>query len=347
MSINNEIADALNLFGFASREKREPRFLNILRVILKLQTNLPTALTFSEIYERIERGDPSIALTKAWVHRIMKALIEAQLIRVDNPTAHRKRYIANVNTVMTGLERIKSQRVKELEAKIQATKEDLERVNAVDCGWLAQEFIKSITGSQQEISSRVVRGVDELHRILRFNMLDIAGKGDIIRATLLWTGPWVDSTARARLLRFFEAAERGVEIRYLITADVLRLEDDEARKKNLSALTGLFQNLVEMRARGKKFDARFYFGLKTYNQISLNRDSMALIITENPVTATWITRQFNPDLIDNAVKSFDRDWKQSKSVFDLSQQEITSMGLIPGGIMSQLINSKSSEHTGS
>jgi hypothetical protein len=343
MPEDRDIMDALGLCGFVAGDRRESRLLNILSVILKLQANPPMALSFSEIYEQIEREEPSGTLTKAWVHKVLKALIDVQLIRVDNPAAHRKRYIADVNTVMAGLERIKSQRVKELEADIQTKCAILEDVNALDCGALAQEFVRSITGQRQEISSRVVRGVDELHRVLRYNMLDVAKKGDIIRATLLWAGPWVDSTARERLLRFFEAAERGVDIRYLVTEDVFRFEEEEAARRNLAALMGLFQKLVEMRARSKKFDARIYLGPKTYNQISLNRDSMALIITETPVTATWITRQFNPDLIDNAVKSFDRDWKRSKSVFELSQEDMIQLGVVPGGTMSQLVNPKSEE----
>lgn len=344
---NVEISDALNKCGFLSGEKRESRLLNILSVILKLQMNPPIPLKFSQIYEEIEKDDPSAKLTKAWIHKVLKALIDTQLIRVDNPTAHRKRYIADVNTIMAGLEQIKSQRVKQLETQIQDIQDALQDVNTLDCGKLAQEFVKSITGQQQEISSRVVRGVDALHRVLRYNMLDLAEKGDIIRATLLWAGPWIDATARERLVRFFEAAERGVDIRYLVTVDVFRMEDNEARKRNLAGLVDMFHTLLEMRSRGKKFDTRIHLGPKTYNQITLNKDSMALIITENPVTATWITRRFNPDLIDNAVKSFDREWKQARSVFDLTQEEMTRIGMVPGGIMSRIVNPKSKEEMSS
>jgi Fe2+ or Zn2+ uptake regulation protein len=346
MPKKDEFLDALALLGFASKEKGESRILSTLNVIMKLQMNTPVPLTFSEIYKEIEKEDTSASLSKAWIHKVLKALIEAQLIRVDNPTAHRKRYIADVNTVMAGLEQIKSQRVKQLETQIQRAGDALEEVNALNCGRLAQDFVRSTTGQQQEISSRVVRGVDELHRILRYNMLNMAKEGDVIRATLLWAGPWIDSTAGERLLRFFDAAERGVEIRYLATPEIFSLENDEDARANLKSLMGLFQKLIEMKSRGKKFDARFYIGPKTYNQISLNTESMALIITENPVTATWFTRRFNPDLIDNAVKSFDRDWAKSKSVFDLSSQDMGAMGIIPGGVMSQLVNSKSKKEIG-
>jgi len=343
MAMDKELAEALSFCGFISGEQQESRLLNILRVILRLQRDPPIPLTFSQIYEQIERDDPNITLTKTWVHKVLKGLIDIQLIRVENPTSHRKRYIADVNTVMAGLEQIKGRRIKQLEDQVQDIHETLDKVNALECGRLAQNFVKSITGQQQEISSRIVRGVDELHRVLRYNMLDRAQKGDVIRATLLWAGPWIDATAKERLLRFFEAAERGVEVRYLVTTDIFRLEDDASARTNLGALTGMVERLFEMRERGIRFDARFYNGPKTYNQISFNRDSMALVITESPVTATWITRQFNPDLIDNAVKSFDRDWKKSRSFFELTQQEMAALGIVPGGLISNAVNSKSED----
>ena len=48
-------------------------------------------------------------------------------------------------------------------------------------------------------------------------------------------------------------------------------------------------------------------------------------------------------MIDNAVKSFDRDWKKAKSVFDLSQEDRVMLGMVPGGIMSELVNPKSKD----
>ena len=98
----------------------------------------------------------------------------------------------------------------------------------------------------------------------------------------------------------------------------------------------LMGNLNEFRKSGMKFDIRIYAGPKTYNQVSLNNDNMALIIAEDPVTATWITRDFNPDLIDNAVKAFDRDWKKSKSFLELTPKDLQAFGGEPGGLISKI-----------
>ncbi len=335
--IDEKLAAALELCGFMTGDRQESRLMSILGVILRLQEFPPIPLTFAEIYEQFQREDPSTKLTKAWVHRVLKSLVDIQLIRVENPKAHRKRYIADVNTIVTGFELLKSSKVADLETRGRGIDEELAKVNTLDCGYLSKELVKEFTGSEKEVSSRIVRGVDELDRVLRYNMLDLAGKGDVVRATVLWAGPFVDEDMKDRTMKFVEAAERGADIRYLFSTDIFRVEKEKGISVNVEEVIGILMLLAELKKSDKKFDARLYAGPKTYNQISLNRESMALIITENPITATWITRKFNPDLIDNAVKTFDKDWKTAKSVFDLTQEEFEALGGYHEGLIHKII----------
>ena len=317
--------------------------MSILEVILKLQKDPPIPLAFADIYEQLLKDEPSTQLTKAWVHRVLKMLTEAKLVRVENPTAHRKKYLADVNTLMAGFEELKGKKIEELETKHSAIETELAEVSALDCGYLSKEFVKGVTGRTEEVSSRIVRGVEELHRILRFNMLEKAGEGDIIRATLLWAGPFINETAKARIKRFFDATEQGAEVRYLISTDIFQVEQDSVFQEGLRGLIGMMQEVHDLRARGKKFDGRLYSGLKTYNQVSFNNESMALVITENPVTATWITREFNPDLIDNAVKTFDKDWKKAKSVLDITPKDFEELGAAPEGLIRKVLSGEEGE----
>lgn len=343
MADKKQIARALEVCGFVTGDKQETRLMSLLGVILRLQTDPPIPLTFNEIYEQLLKEDPETKLTKAWVHRVLKSLVEAQLVRVESPTAHRKRYIADVNTVMAGLEQLKSERISALEAETGDLERNLKEVVNLDCGKLAQDFVRSITGTQQKISSRIVRGVDELHRVLKYNMLDIANKGDTIRATALWLGPFVEGAAD-RTKRFIEVAQRGADVRYLISTEVFQLEQRITESSfDMDDVMKLMSNLSTLREKGMKFDVRIYVGPKTYNQVSINNDNMALIITEEPVTATWITRDFNPDLIDNAVKAFDRDWKKSKSFLDMKPEELEAFGAEPGGLISKITNPNGGE----
>ena len=334
-----KLAKDLEILGFITRDK-DSRLMSILEVILKLQSDPPIPLAFAEIYDQLQKDDPSTKLTKAWVHRVLKMLTDAKLVRVDNPTAHRKKYIADVNTIMAGFEELKSAKIEELEAVQRNIKKELVEITALDCGYLSKEFVKGVSGRTEEVSSRIVRGVEELHRVLRFNMLERAREGDIIRATLLWLGPFVDETSRARVMRFFDAAEQGAEVRYMVSTDIFRAEEDSEIRQGLQGLVGMMQGLLDLKARGKKFDGRLYEGAKTYNQVSINNESMALIIAENPVTATWITREFNPDLIDNAVKTFDKDWKKARSVLDLTPEDYEAFGVAPEGLIRKVLSTE-------
>lgn len=333
-----DISEALELFGFLSGEKKESRLMNLLGVILKLQTDPPIPLTFAEIYDQLMKDNLEAKLTKAWVHRVLKSLVEVKLVRVDSPTSHRKKYIADVNTVMAGLEQLKSDRIRELEAQKSEIDKTLENVTGLECGDLAQQFVKDITGSQQIISSRLVRGVEDLHRVLKYNMLDVSEKGDTIRATVLWLGPFVGSRTLDRTRRFIEAAQRGADVRYMLSTDVFKLDQMTDMTFNMDGAIALIRGVHELRKRGVKFDVRIYDGPKTYNLVSFNNDNMALVIAENPLTATWFTRDFNPDLIDNAVKAFDRDWKKAKSFLKMKHEDIQSYGVEPGGLISKLTN---------
>ncbi|MGY5860571.1 MAG: hypothetical protein RTU63_14475 [Candidatus Thorarchaeota archaeon] len=312
--------------------------MSILEIILKLQSDPPLALEFAEIYDQLLKDNPSTKLTKAWVHRVLKMLTEAKLVRLDNPSAHRKKYVADVNTLMAGFEEIKNTKIEDLETKQLDIEKEIAELSALDCGYLSKEYVKGVTGRSEDVSSRIVRGVEELHRVLRFNMLEKAGEGDIIRATLLWAGPWMNESIKARIQRFFDAAENGADVRYLISTDILQAEEDAGFQQSLQSLMGMVQVVHDLKDRGKMFDGRFYAGPKTYNQVSFNNESMALIIAENPVTATWITREFNPDLIDNAVESFDKDWDESKSIIDFTPKDFEAFGVGPEGLIRKVLS---------
>ncbi|MGD9396196.1 MAG: hypothetical protein PVJ05_07200 [Candidatus Thorarchaeota archaeon] len=347
MMEENGISRALELCGFLTGERQESRLMNLLSTILKIQKDPPIPLTFGEIYDQLMKDEQGTKLTKAWVHRVLKSLVDVQLVRLENPTSHRKRYIADVNTVMAGLEQLKSERIEDLQKQKVEIDKTLVDVTNLDCGELAQQFVKSVTGARQKISSRIVRGVEDLHRVLKYNMTDVAKKGDIIRVTVLWMGPFVDDTTLDRSTKFIEAAKRGAEIRYMLSTDVFNLEEMTSNMSvDLEGAVGLMQNLFQLRKSGVKFDIRIYDGPKTYNQVSINRDNMALVIAENPVTATWITRDFNPDLIDNAVKTFDRDWKKAIPFIDIAPEVLKSFGVEPGGLISKISSSKEEDKSG-
>ncbi len=318
--------EALEALGLSiGTAEEESRTIGVLRAILKIQGNPPVPRTFAEVYESVLKENPDSKLSKAWVHRVLKPLVEAQLVRVESQSAYRKRYVINVNTIMTGLEHLKTDRISQITSEIESLKSNHEQVSKLDCGVLAQQLVKALTGQDQVPTTRIVRGVEELNRVLKYNITDVAKKGDVIRATVLWLTPLLKG-GEDRMMKFIDAAMRGADVRYLVTLDILSAGQLVEQDMDSQKMGEVAQGIIKMREAGIKIDVRVFPAGRTYSQVSLNDQSTALIITENPLTATWLTREFNPDLIDNAISSFDKNWEKAKSLFELTPEDFEEMG---------------------
>jgi hypothetical protein len=330
------LVEALKMLSLnVGTAEEESRTIGVLRAILKIQGDPPAPRTFTEVYESVLEELPEGKLSKAWVHRVLKPLVENQLVRVEGQS--RKRYVADVNTIMTGLEQLKTSRINQIEDEMESLKANQYLISKLDCGVLAQRLVKALTGQDQAPTTRIVRGVDELDRVLKYNVTDVAKKGDVIRATVLWLTPLLKG-GEDRIMKFINAAQRGVDVRYLVTLDILSAGELVQRDMDPQRMGGIAQGIIKMREAGIKFDVRVFPAGRTYSQVSLNDQSTALVITENPLTATWLTREFNPDLIDNAISSFDENWKDAKSIFELTAKDFEKMGASDGPLARMLLD---------
>ncbi|MFW9802289.1 MAG: hypothetical protein ACFFFC_06545 [Candidatus Thorarchaeota archaeon] len=329
------LREALEILGLnVGTAEEESRTIGILRAILKIRGTPPAPRTFAEVYDSVLQENPEGKLSKAWVHRVLKPLVENQLVRVEGQS--RKSYVVDVNTIMTGLEQLKTSRINQIQNELESLKADQDQISKLDCGVLAQRLVKSLTGQDESPTTRIVRGVDELDRVLKYNITDVAKKGDVIRATVLWLTPLLKG-GEDRMMKFIDAAQRGADVRYLVTLDILSAGELVERDMDPQRIGGIAQGIIKMREAGIKFDVRVFPAGRTYSQVSLNDQSTAFVITENPLTATWLTREFNPDWIDNAISSFDENWINAKSLFELTADDFEKMGASDSPLVRMLV----------
>ena len=52
----------------------------------------------------------------------------------------------------------------------------------------------------------------------------------------------------------------------------------------------------------------------TYQFVGRNSEGILLIVSENPLSVTWLPRSANPELLDNAIQSFDKDYSEGSDV---------------------------------
>ncbi len=327
--IDEKTKAALRSLGLVVGNSVDSRTLNLLGAVLRIQEDPPAPLPFKRIYESMMVDNPGSSLTKAWVQRVLKSLVNDRLIRVESEHAYRKMYLADVSTVMAGLENIKSETIQKLNGQRSVLTQQLDFVTSLDCGSLAENLVEGLTGDRQKLSSRFIKGMDEFYRVTNSTIFDASKEGDIIRCSVMTFAPYLQGAVE-RVDRVFVAAARGIEVRYSVTIEALIRDGSIRSEITPDALARTIAAFIGCRKEGQPIDIRFNDGPKnTYRFMSLNNDSMAFMISDNPMTAAWITRQFNPDLIDNAIANFDSQWEKSISLNDLSPEYLKKTGIPP------------------
>ncbi len=328
-----DFEETLTQLGFQMGEEKHSRAIMVLRAALNAANRLKEPISFGNIYDQVHEENPDFQPTKTWVHRILKGLVDDDFIRVEDPDASRKRYITNVGTVASGIEQLKMAMDERLQQEKERIDEQLDWLKIIDCGNLAEKLVFDLTGEKQVMHSRVIKGVEELHRVLLNNIHGHSVKGDTLRETMMFLGPFVYS-ASERLENDIDASKRGVDVRWLVSFDVLRTSFDIYSNLPIESFRQIVFHLRELYEDDDiKFDVRLYKGPQTYNHVALNDQRMTLIITENPMTATYMIRDFNAELIDDVIKHFDKNWEEAISLFELKATDLKKLNVPKDSIL--------------
>jgi len=320
------VRETLECLGIDPSAERDARLMRLIRVMLQLQEKSSTALRFGDIYNALRADDPQKVPSKACVHRDLKDLTELELVRFENPSGRKKRYIINVDTIAQGLEHIQEAMARYLTTELETIKRQLGKLQSIDCSKLAEDMVYELIGKRRHSGIRFARGVDGMHRLLLSGILASAGPGDVIRTTAMFIRPLVDG-ALDRSVKFVKAAQAGADVRYLITSDLFLLAQEHQSNIDFPRVVSMLKQIQNIPPGGGSFRLRVHFGPKTYNHVSLNRERVALILTEEPIATTLVTREFNPDLVDNVIDSFDESWKSAVPLYDVTEEHFKSMGL--------------------
>ena len=131
-------------------------------------------------------------------------------------------------------------------------------------------------------------------------------------------------------------ARKGVDVRWLVDITVFQSQEFSDVVSSDYAVM-MFQEFFKLEKEGKKIQMRLYKGGSTYNQSSLNNEKLALIITESPVTATFVTREFNKDLIDDVIGNFDEYWKNALPILSAKPDDLQKLGLFENPLMGEIM----------
>lgn len=304
--VDESVTRALKALGLILRTDKDSRTLGLVKTVLGRQKEQGGSLSIDEIHDEFRREEPGAKLSRTFVQKTLRTAVEGGFVRATGHGPQRIRYSSDASAVETGLHRTAELAKRRIQQEIRLIDSQFHAAVSLDCTALAQDVVVEFTGSKQRIGSRLVVGAEDIRRAVGYNMKDIAGEGSIIRVAVMPSSPFINQNGEI-VPEIAHAVLRGTNVRCLVSSKIVeslfRIDGREEYREDA------FDS-----SESSRVSVRVYDGPMTYHQVTLNNDCMALIVSEKPLTAAWITRQFNPDIIDASVLSFDESWKEARTL---------------------------------
>ncbi|MFW9802290.1 MAG: hypothetical protein ACFFFC_06550 [Candidatus Thorarchaeota archaeon] len=295
---------ALELVGFDPDERR----MVVLRALMKAQRDHETFATFEDIKDTfmIEEGEKGVS--DPLLYRSLASLEKDGFIIVDR-TGYRHRYGSSHKVMRVGLKRAKETAVKELEKRVSQLESEIEELRYLDSGTLASQFLSIMTGRRIRPKPIFVEGLGPCFGLIEREICKQANRGDIIRITIDWMRAEKDHEGGIAAL--FDCLGRsGAETRVLC-----RSVDKDGFTAELAAVIQKLQDQghnIELR-RCIRQDATYQFASKS-------GEGMVLIVAEEPLAGTWISRETNTMLMEDAIQSFSEDYGKAEILTESRNQ---------------------------
>jgi hypothetical protein len=188
--------------------------------------------------------------------------------------------------------------------EVKALDAEIQMMSEINTDSLAADIIALAAGTQPIERPVFAQGWQNIMKLLDDKVYRNLKKNDIIRFTLEWynrpeelDGPRVD--------RIEEMLKMGVEVRGL-----------EHRKLEKKRFKRFAQRMDVFLQKGYKAGLRVCLRKdSTYQFVGRNSEGILLIVSENPLSVTWLPRSANPELVDNAIQSFDKDFFEGSDIF--------------------------------
>jgi DNA-binding PadR family transcriptional regulator len=287
---------ALELVGFDPAERR----MVVLRALVKAQRDHETFVTFKDIKDAfsIEEGEKSVS--DPLLYRSLASLEKDGFIVVDR-AGYRHRYSSSHKVMRVGLEKAKEIAVKELERRVTQLESEIEELGYLDSGTLASQLVSEMTGRRVRSKAIFVEGLESCFSLIEREICKKANRGDIIRYTTDWMRAEKDQEDRiVGILNCL--GKSGAETRILCRSD---------ERHGFTAKLGAV--VQKLRNQGHNIELRRCIRQDaTYQFVSKSGEGMVLIVAEEPLAGTWISRDVNTMLMDAAIEGFSDDYVKAE-----------------------------------
>ncbi len=284
--------------------ERTRKDMVVLGALLKAQKTATEFIDFETIREQLALEEGSRKGKDPLIYRSLSALEKEGFVRIDK-RGHKHGYSSSIAIIESALGKLISNSVKALEMELKQVDSDVDTLSNMNTDTMASGVINLTAGKKKVEKPDFAQGWDNILKLIDYKIYKGVKKGDILRYTLEWVSHH-DYMNQRRLKGFLKLLEKGVEIR--------SLDHD----RNESVLRSKYRNIISnWRANGLRSGYRILpKKVSTYQFIARNTEGIVLIVSESPLSATWIPRSANAELVDNAIEAFDRDYETGTDILE-------------------------------
>jgi len=302
-----KISDALRLIGYDNDTL--DRRSEVLRIILRKQLEQGVPVPFKDIESQIQAEAGNKSIVRPQIYRWLASLGKEGYLSVDR-FSKPHRYSATVETLAATLGEARTRALMSLERERMRLVSDIQKIYAShdsdkresespDFSRLAGDTIELITGVRQRSVVRFAEGLEQINRLVDSEVYSAVRKGDILRLSMGQRGTsFVTAEQHAKAVS--RLAKKGAILRVLLSKHF----DTDSRIGSLIVDTyrSLIQDSLDVSLRKRTRTE------ETYQMVARNSDRVVLMVSEEPLAATFIPRFINQELVDDAIARFDAEF---------------------------------------
>jgi hypothetical protein len=268
----------------------------VLGALLKAQSEPTSFVDFETLRNQLAKDEGGKKGKDSLIYRSLSWLEKSGLIQVDR-SRQKHGYNSNIGMMYKVLKRLITDKSLALAKELKQLDSEIHLMSEINANTLAADMIASAAGTQPVERPIFAQGWEDILRILDDKVYKNLKENDIIRFTLEWYDRPED-VEKPRVFNIESLLKSGVEIR--------GIEHRKLKKERVQRFARIFDHF---RQRGHKVGFRHCIREdSTYQFIGRNSEGILLIVSENPLSGTWLPRSANSELVDNAIQSFDRDY---------------------------------------
>ncbi|MFW9963599.1 MAG: hypothetical protein ACFFCX_08550 [Candidatus Sifarchaeia archaeon] len=276
----------------------------VLGALLKAQEEPADYIDFETLREQLAKDEGSRRGKDPLIYRSLSWLEKEGFVKIDI-SGHKHGYNSSIATIETALERIVNHYIASMQNDLKQIDSEVNVLSEMNSETLASGLIDMSAGKSKIEKPVFAQGINNILNLLDEKVYKGLKKGDVVRITIEWLsqGDYLDAR---RILSAEKILKKGVELRAL---------DHDRSEKQLRKDVRI--SIINWRKEFEKVGYRVFPRKDaTYQFVSRNTEGIMLVVSENPLSATWLPKIVNPELVDNAIESFDSDYNLGTDILD-------------------------------